>query len=62
MDVKKVKAIKEWALKNYEKNWGASEIIECFDDEGIDSEFDSLRDAKNYAKLRGEKHDEFQDY
>jgi hypothetical protein len=50
-----VARIKEWALANYSKNYGASCLIECFEDEELAREFQSLADAKRYARLMSEQ-------
>lgn len=50
-----VAAIKAWALANYEKSFGASSLVECFDDDELAAEFTSLADAKRYAKLQSEQ-------
>lgn len=52
----KVEQIKAWAHDNYEKSYGASSIIECWEDCEIDAEFKSLKDAKSYAKLIDEQY------
>jgi hypothetical protein len=49
-----VDAIKAWAIANYEKSFGASSLVECFSDEELATEFQSLADAKRYAKLQSE--------
>ena len=52
----KVRGIKTWALDNYEK--GGSFIIECFTDEEIDAQFNSLAAAKRYCKLMKDREDD----
>lgn len=49
-----VRSVKDWALANYEKEWGASVIIECLSDNDIANQFHSLRDAQDFAKLQSE--------
>lgn len=49
-----VKIVKDWALANYDKEWGASVIVECFTDYEIAREFDTLQDAKRFAKMQSE--------
>jgi hypothetical protein len=51
-----VEKIKVWALANYEKSFGASSLVECFTDEELAAEFNSLADAKRYAKLQSEQY------
>lgn len=51
-----VEQIKAWAMENYEKSWGASVIIECFEDEDIAEQFKSLDEAKEYAQLQSEQY------
>lgn len=46
----KVKAIREWALANYEK--GGDVIVECYSDAEIDEQFASLAAAKKFCKTR----------
>jgi hypothetical protein len=52
----KVSRIKEWALENYEKSYGASCLIECFSDKELAEKFTCIGDAKAYAKLMDELH------
>jgi len=46
--------VKSWAMENYNKSFGASCIIECMTDDEILAEFNSVQDAKSYAKLQDE--------
>lgn len=48
--------IKEWATENYSKSYGASALIETKTDEELRTEFKSLADAKKWAKLQSEMH------
>lgn len=45
-----VKAIKDWALDNYDK--GGDVIVECYTDAEIEAEFKSLAAAKRACKVR----------
>ena len=49
-----VEQIKEWAMENYEKSFGASALIECWDDEMLANAFQSLEEAKDWASLQSE--------
>lgn len=44
--------IREWAMDNYSTSYGASVLIECFDDGELEKEFKSLADAKRFAQLK----------
>jgi len=55
-----VEKIKQWALANYEKSFGASSLVECFSDEELAEQFNSLADAKRYAKLQSERYSDAQ--
>lgn len=56
-----IRDIQNWAHDNYE-SYGASSIIECFEDEEILEEFSSLADAQDYAALMDEMYSNAQDY
>jgi len=49
-----VARVKAWAMRNYNKLWGASVIIECMTDEEIAAEFQTLQDAVDFAELQTE--------
>ena len=49
-----VTKIKNWALANYEKSYGASALIECFSDQELIGQFSSLTEAKRWAMLQSE--------
>lgn len=51
----KVEQIKQWALDNYNACYGASTLIECYTDEELDAEFDSLEAAKEYAGFESDR-------
>jgi len=47
--------IKAWALENYDTNFGASCIIECFTDAEIAYSFKDLADAQSFAQVQSEQ-------
>lgn len=49
-----VEQIKAWAEKNYHESYGASCLVECYDDHELAEQFDSLRDAIRFARLQDE--------
>lgn len=53
----KIKAIKAWALQNYSE--GGSWIIETYEDDEIDHEFETLGDAMRYCSFMKEREEEY---
>ena len=51
----KLNAIKAWALENYASSYGASVLVECYSNEELDAEFESLEEAIKFAKLKDEQ-------
>lgn len=51
-----VAAVKQWANDNYDR--GGDVIVECFTDEEIFAQFQTLEDAKRFCKLRKEREDD----
>lgn len=51
-----------WAHKNYNRSYGAQCLVECFDVHELGEQFDSLRDAMNWAALQEEQYQNAQDY
>jgi hypothetical protein len=51
-----VEQIKEWALENYSVSYGASCLVECFDDSELDDMFPTLESAQEYASIMDERY------
>jgi hypothetical protein len=51
-----VKRIKDWATANYSKSYGASALLETLTDAEMVQEFKTLKDARDWAKLQDEAH------
>lgn len=51
----KVEQIKAWANENYESSYGASCLIECFNDKELDETFPTFGHAVEYAAATDEQ-------